>query len=453
MKVGNYRWRIVALLFSVTTINYIDRQVLSFVMTDDLFKKAILGLPKSAVLTAANIKAFKVQMGFIDSAFKTTYAIGFFLSGWLIDKIGTKKGFSLGMIIWSIAGLLSSFVSTVTQFKLVRALLGIGESANFPAAVKTIAEWFPRKERSAANGILNAASNMGVIATALLIPFIITNYGWRNAFLVSGFLGFAMLAIYHFVYSKPTQTKKLLAKELDYILAEDTEGFKKEHANVRLSWKQLAGYRQTWVFATVKICSDPVWFFYLTWLPDFFMTNDALDKKLDLKNFGLPFLIIYVVSDIGSIFFGWLATTLMKNGWSENKARKITMLMCALLVMPIFVASSVHNINIAIAIMAIATAAHQGWSTNVYSLASNLFPSGSVASVTGIGGMLGGITSIFVAAITGIVVANFGYKPMFIFAGLAYLVGLVIIHLILPNLQSIQIKSPTEVVAVEPQLV
>jgi ACS family hexuronate transporter-like MFS transporter len=437
VKNGTYRWRIVALLLLATTINYIDRQALSFVMTDEEFKKTLLGLPVGSLLTDEHIKLFRIQVGLIDSAFKAAYAIGFLLVGWLIDRIGTKKGFAVGIAVWSVASIATAFASTAGQFTAIRAVLGLGEAANFPSAMKAISEWFPKKVRSTATGMLNAGSNMGVIATALLVPFLMQQFGWRMAFLLSAGLGVLMLVIWWLSYSKPEEAPNLSPAEYDYIM----DGRAAEHAIVQerqLSWKQLLSYRQTWVFCFGKIFADPVWFFYLTWLPDFLMTNQQLDRKLDLKNFGLPFLIIYLVSDLGSIFFGWLATRFMLAGWNENKARKVTMLICALLITPIYLIPSVSSFPLVVAMLALATAAHQGWSTNVYSMTTTLFPSGSVASVTGLGGFAGGLTSMAVAAATGYVVALYGYQPMFIFASCSYLVGLVVIHLILPVIRPIR---------------
>ena len=429
-----------ALLFAATTINYVDRQALSFVMTDEGFKKTLLGLSPDTLLTAEHLNQFRIQMGLIDSAFKATYAVGFLLIGWLIDRVGTKRGFSIGIAVWSIASIASSFVSTAGQFALVRAVLGLGEAANFPSAMKAIAEWFPRRERSTATGILNAGSNMGVITTALLVPFLMQQLGWRGAFLISAVLGFLMLVIWWLSYSRPSETRQLSKAELTYIIDEQASADMLE-ANHRFSWSQLIRYKQTWAFCFGKIFADPVWFFYLTWLPDFLLTNNQLDRKLDLKNFGIPFLIIYVISDVGSIFFGWLATNRMKNGWSENKARKLTMLLCALSVTPIYLIPSVHSFTGVVAMLALATAAHQGWSTNVYALATTLFPGGSVATATGLGGFLGGMVSMGVAAATGFIVATFGYTPMFVFASCSYLIGLVVIHLVLPVLRPIDVKD------------
>jgi ACS family hexuronate transporter-like MFS transporter len=448
---GTYRWRIVALLLLATTINYIDRQALSFVMTDDAFKRTLLGLSAGSLLTDEHIKLFRIQVGLIDSAFKAAYAIGFLLVGWLIDRIGTKKGFSVGIAIWSIASIATAFASTAGQFTAIRAVLGLGEAANFPSAMKAISEWFPKKVRSTATGLLNAGSNMGVIATALLVPFLMQQFGWRMAFLLSAGLGVLMLVIWWLSYSRPEEAKNLSPAEYNYIM----DGRAQEHVtrqDRQLSWKQLLSYRQTWVFCFGKIFADPVWFFYLTWLPDFLMTNQQLDRKLDLKNFGLPFLIIYLVSDLGSIFFGWLATRFMQAGWSENKARKVTMLVCALLITPIYLIPSVSSFPLVVGMLALATAAHQGWSTNVYSMTTTLFPSGSVASVTGLGGFSGGLTSMAVAAATGYVVALYGYQPMFIFASCSYLIGLVVIHLILPTLSPVRIASTNQVDALSTPL-
>lgn len=436
---GNYRWRIIALLFLATTINYVERQVLSFVMTDDLFRKTILGLSPTAVFTEQNLQDFRIQMGWIDSAFKATYAIGFLLAGWMIDKIGTKRGFTLGMFIWSVASVLSTFCISAGQFRWVRAMLGLGESTNFPAAMKAISVWFPKAERSTATGILNAGSNMGIIVTAVLIPFLVLHYGWRYSFFVSALLGVLMLLIWWLSYSEPNETPALSAEEWQYISG-NKQGEETTYLEPQLSWGKLLRYRQTWAFIFGKIFADPVWFFYLTWLPDFLSTNQQLDRKLDLKNFGIPFLIIYLVSDLGSIFFGWLATRMMQKGWSENVARKLTLLICGSLVLPIWFIPSIHSFNLIVAMFALAMAAHQGWSTNIYALATTLFPKNSVGSATGLGGFLGGSISMAVAAGTGYVVAYLGYRPMFIFACSFYLIGLACIHFTLPVLKKIELS-------------
>lgn len=437
---GNYRWRIVILLFIATTINYIDRQVLSFTMTDELFRKAMLGLGSNDQLTPQAIDRFKVEYGEVDAAFKFAYAVGFLFIGWLIDKIGTKKGFSLGILIWSVAGVLTSFVGSMTALKGIRAVLGLGEAANFPSAVKTVSEWFPRRERSFANGLFNAGTNVGIILTALLVPHLITHYGWRSSFFVTGLLGFGLFAFWWFTYTKPERKAKLSRAELAYIQNDNAS-----ESALKVSWGKLLGFKQTWAFAIGKFLSDPIWWFYMSWLPDFFNSNEALDRKLDLKSFGIPFLIIYVVSDAGSVFFGWLTTQLMHRGWSANRARKTTMLICALCVVPIFTAAQTSSLTVAIGLISLATAAHQGWSANMYTFASDLFPRSIVASVTGIGGMFGAVGGILLAYWSGRIITNFGYLPLFVIASCSYLIALAIIHLILPKLEPVRAEEIEEV--------
>ena len=434
---GNYRWRIVAILFFATTVNYIDRQVLSFTMTDEIFRKEMLGIPLDVSLTQVDIDRFKVQYGDIDAAFKFMYALGFLVIGWLIDKIGTKKGFSLGITIWSIAGILTTFVGSMRGLGLARGLLGIGEAANFPSSIKTVSEWFPKRERSFANGVFNAGSNVGIIITAIGVPWMILNYGWRSSFFITGMLGFVLLGFWWLMYSRPETNPKVSEAELAYILSDQEETTKP-----KISWLKLLTYKQTWAFAVGKFMADPIWWFYMTWLPDFFNSNEALDQKLDLKSFGIPFLIIYVISDAGSVFFGWLSTQFMTRfGWTANRARKTTMLICALCVVPISFAAKTNSLSVAIALIALATSAHQGWSANMYTFASDLFPKNVVASVTGIGGMAGATAGILFALMAGRIIVSFGYIPMFIIASCAYLVALLIIHLILPNLEPIQIEE------------
>lgn len=431
---GNYRWRIVALLFFATVINYIDRNVLSFTMIDDNFKKEMLGIPTNQPLTEAAIAQFKVQMGYVDSAFKLMYMFGFILIGWLIDRIGTKKGYALGITVWSIAGIGTAFVSSIMGLRLMRGLLGLGEASNFPAAIKTVSEWFPKKERTLANGIFNAGTNIGVIITALSIPALTLAFGWRASFLITGALGAFLLIFWWVLYSKPEESKNLSKEELAYINSDVSE----EQSQEKIPWIKMLGYRQTWALMVGKFLADPIWWFYLTWLPDFFNTNEALDQKLDLKTIGIPFLVIYLVSDVGSVFFGWLSTQFMKMGWSLNKARKTTMLICALCVIPIFFASITNNIYIAVALISLAASAHQGWSANLYTFGSDLFPKNMVASATGIGGMAGAIGGVGFAAASGEIIASVGYVPLFIIASVAYLIALGIIQLIMPRLEPIK---------------
>jgi len=432
-KAGRYRWRICALLFFATTINYVDRNVLSFTMIDDAFRKEMLGLPVDAVLTQTHLDYFKEKMGYVDAAFKFAYALGFIIFGYIIDKAGTRKGFSFAIGVWSLAGVLNGFVGSLKGLSATRILLGLGEAGNFPSAVKSVAEWFPKKERSFATGLFNAGANVGIIVTALAVPYITIQFGWRASFIATGLLGFLVLIFWRLMYQKPEEHPKLSHAELQYI----KEG-EAETPQPKLSWWQLLGYRQTWTFAAGKTFTDPIWYFYLTWLPDFFNSSEALEQKLDLKNIGLPFLVIYIVSDLGSVFFGWLSSKFIQHGWSVNKARKITMLICALCVVPIIFASVTNHVFIAVGLIALAAAAHQGWSANVYTLASDMFPQQSVASVVGIGSMFGALGGVLFAASAGIIRVKFGYVPLFIIAGSAYLTALLLIHFLSPRLQPLK---------------
>lgn len=430
-----YRWRICALLFFATTINYVDRNVLSFTMINDAFRKDMLGLPATALLTDADVGHFKELMGYVDACFKLAYAIGFLIAGYLIDKLGSRKGYAISLTIWSIAGVLNGFIGSVRSLSFTRFLLGLGESGNFPSAVKTVAEWFPKKERSLATGIFNAGANIGIIGTALMVPYITTNYGWRPAFIVTGLLGFIVLIFWLLVYRTPEQHPQLSATELAYIHSDN------EVDGTKIPWTKLLGFRQTWAVAMAKFLADPIWYFYLTWLPDFFNSGEALDHKLDLKNIGLPFIVIYIVSDIGSVFFGWLSSKMIAKGWSVNKARKTTMLICGLCVAPIAFASVTHSTYIAVALIALAAAAHQGWSANVYTLASDMFPKKSVGSVIGIASMMGAIGGTIFAASTGVIRVKFGYVPLFVIAGGAYLTALVLVHLLAPKLKPVKVEA------------
>lgn len=434
-NICNYRWRICALLFFATTVNYIDRNVLSFAMIDGFFRKEMLGLPDDAILTQADTDCFKEMMGYVDAAFKMAYALGFLIMGFVIDKFGTRKGFSIAISVWSIAGVLNGFVGSVKGLVGTRFLLGLGEAGNFPSAVKTVAEWFPRKERSFAAGLFNAGANIGVIVTALAVPFITVKYGWRASFVATGLLGFAVLILWRLMYRKPEEHSQLGNEELEYINSD-----KDEVTSEKISWWKLLKHRQTWAFAAGKFMADPIWYFYLTWLPDFFNSSESLEQKLDLKNIGLPFIIIYLVSDGGSIFFGWLSSRLIQKGWTVNNARKITMLICALCVVPIVFASTTSSVTVAVALIALAAAAHQGWSANMYTLSSDMFPKTNVGSVVGIGSMFGAIGGVLFAASTGIIRVKFGYIPLFAIAGSAYLIALVLIHLLAPKLDKVELK-------------
>jgi MFS transporter, ACS family, hexuronate transporter len=435
-KAGNYRWVICAILFVATTINYIDRNVLSFTMLDDHFRRVMIGLPEGAPLGPEQMAIFKEKMGHVDAAFKFAYALGFVLAGWMIDRLGTRRGFTISIGIWSVAAILHGFVNTARGMGFTRFLLGIGEAGNFPASIKSVAEWFPRKERSFATGLFNAGANVGIILTAACVPWLIGHYGWRTSFIVTGALGFIVLVVWLAAFYRPEAHPKVSQAELAYIRSDGEEDSGKP-----VKWGQLLPYKATWAFALGKFLTDAVWWFYLTWLPSFFNDNAALTTKLDLKNVGLPFIIIYLISDGGSIFFGWLATRFIGLGWSVNKARKTTMLICALCVVPIFFASMTSSIVVAIALIALATAAHQGWSANLFTTVSDMFPKRAVGSVTGIGGMFGGIGGALLAYFAGSIIATSGYWPLFIFASCAYLIALAIIQFLVPRLEPVKLAD------------
>jgi ACS family hexuronate transporter-like MFS transporter len=316
-------------------------------------------------------------------------------------------------------------------------MLGVGEAGNFPSAVKSVAEWFPKKERSFATGLFNAGANIGIISTAFLVPIITMHFGWRMSFVITGLLGFILLFFWLIVYKKPEQHATISAEELAHIQSDADE---QNDSKQKISWGKLLTFRQTWAIVICKFLADPIWYFYLTWLPDFFNSNEALDQKLDLKNISLPFLVIYLVSDAGSIFFGWLSSKFITQGWSVNRARKTTMLICAACVTPIFFASTSHNIFIAVALISLAAAAHQGWSANVYTMSSDLFPKNAVSSVMGIGGMFGAVGGIILAASAGIIRVKFGYLPLFVLASTSYLVAWFIVLKLAPTWQRIKIE-------------
>ncbi|MEO5958041.1 MAG: MFS transporter, partial [Opitutaceae bacterium] len=431
-----YRWVICAILFVATTINYVDRNVLSFTMLDDPFRRVMLGLPEGTPLGATEMATFKTKMGHVDAAFKIAYAIGFVLAGWMIDKLGTRRGFSISIVIWSIAAVLHGFVKSVTGMVGARFALGLGEAGNFPASIKSVAEWFPRKERSFATGLFNAGANVGIILTAACVPLIVASLGWRASFVITGAIGFLILILWLVAFYRPEAHPKVSQAELAYIRSDG-----EEDSGRQVKWGQLLPYRATWAFAIGKFLTDAVWWFYLTWLPSFFNDSAALETKLDLKSVGIPFVVIYLISDGGSIFFGWLATKFIGLGWSVNRARKTTMLICALCVVPIFFASMTSSIVVAVALISLATAAHQGWSANLFTTVSDMFPKRAVGSVTGIGGMMGGIGGALLAYFAGSIIAVSGYWPLFVFASAAYLIALLIIQTLVPRLEPVRLAD------------
>ncbi|MBL9214741.1 MAG: MFS transporter [Opitutaceae bacterium] len=433
---GRYRWRICAVLFLATTINYVDRNVFSFTMLDPVFRHQMLGLAEGAPLTDADLVVFKERMGYVDAFFKFAYAFGFLLAGYLIDRVGVRRGYTISIAGWSAAAVFHGLVHTVSGMSWARLLLGVGEAGNFPAAIKTVAEWFPKKERSFATGLFNAGANVGIILTALFVPMIIAHLGWRASFMITGSIGAFVLFAWLAVYRRPEEHPRLSAAELAYIRQDGPPGSEQP-----VRWRDLVQYRATWAFAVPKFMTDAIWWFYLTWLPTFFNDNPAFTTKLDLKQVGIPFLVIYIISDLGSIFFGWLATRFIGRGWTVNRARKVTMLICALCVVPILFAARTSSITLAIALIALATAAHQGWSANLFTTVSDQFPRRAVGSVVGIGGMMGGIGGALLGASAGWIIGHLGYVPLFAIAASAYVLALLVIQVLSPRLETVRIPD------------
>jgi ACS family hexuronate transporter-like MFS transporter len=410
---GNVRWVICALLFFATTINYIDRQVIG------ILKPMLQG----------ELGWSEIDYGMIVFWFQAAYAIGLLACGPLIDKVGSKLGYGAAITLWSLAALAHALVRSPSGFSLARFALGMGEAANFPAAIKSVAEWFPKKERALAAGILNAGANVGAIATPIVVPVLALNYGWRAAFVVTGLLGFIWLAAWLAFYRQPARHPRISAQELAYIGADQEN----DTGTAPISWWRLFRYRGTWAFIAAKFLTDPVWYLFLFWLPDFF----AKRHGLDLKTFGPPLIVVYLLADFGSIGGGWLSSALIKRGYSINAGRKLALLASAILVLPIVFASTVSSLSAAVAIIGIAAAAHQGWSSNLYTMVSDAFPKSSVASVMGIGGAAGAVGGMIMARYVGEVLERVGsYVPVFIWAGSAYLVALLIVHILLPRLDA-----------------
>ncbi|MEP6704487.1 MAG: MFS transporter [Acidobacteriota bacterium] len=413
---GNFRWVICALLFFATTINYVDRQVLG-----------ILATPLQKELGWS-----EADYGFIATAFTGAYAIGLLVVGRLMDWLGTRKGFSIAITFWSLAAMAHALVRSAAGFSAARFALGIGEAGNFPAAIKTVAEWFPKKERALATGIFNSGSNAGAIVAPLLVPWVTVNYGWEVAFIFTGTLGFVWLAFWLLLYRKPEEHPRLSNEELNYIRSDAVE------PTTKIAWLRLLPHRQTWAFAAGKFFTDPVWWFFLFWLPKFLNANYGLS----LTQIGIPLVVIYLSADVGSIGGGYLSSALIKRGWTINAGRKTAMLVCALCVVPIYFAAHAANLWTAVALISLATAAHQGFSANLFTLVSDMFPRRAVGSVVGIGGFAGAISGMLVASAVGLLLQATGsYTPVFVAAGFAYLFALLLIHLLAPKLEQADIGA------------
>ncbi|HEV8515840.1 MAG TPA: MFS transporter [Cyclobacteriaceae bacterium] len=424
-QIGKYRWTICALVFFATTVNYLDRSVIS--------------LLKSTL--SEELKWNDGDYADIEIAFKLMYALGMLGAGRVIDKLGSKMGYFISVLFWSLAAVGHAFVKSTFGFVVARASLGITESGNFPAAIKSIAEWFPKKERALATGIFNSGANIGAIVAPLSVPFIAEAWGWRWAFVITGSFGFIWLVLWLAMYDKPEVHKKVSKEELDYIHSDSAGEPQPSTEKIeKVSWFKLLTFRQTWAFVLGKFITDPIWWFYLFWLPDFLESQYGL-KGTELS---MPVAIVYLISTFGSIGGGWLPLRLIKNNWPIFKARKTSMLIYAFSVLPIVFAQVLGEMNMwfAVIVIGFATSSHQAWSANIFTTVSDMFPKKAVASVTGIGGMFGGLGGILLTLLVqknmfvhyrSIGHIETAYYIMFFICGSAYLIAWAVMHFLVPK--------------------
>ena len=434
--IGRYRWTICGLLFFATTINYLDRSVISFLKS-----------------TLTRDKGWDDgDYANVEIAFKLAYAVGLLFAGRVIDKLGTKIGYALATGLWSLAAMAHAFTSTVFGFGVARSALGVSEAGNFPAAIKTVAEWFPKKERAFATAIFNSGAGIGAIIAPLSVPFINAVWGWKATFIITGAVGFIWLIFWFMMYEVPERHKRLSAAERSYINSDDgsasltssgpaTASAEDEAAKRKFSWIRLLGFRQTWAFAIGKLLTDPIWWFSLFWLPDFLKSQYGLSDQA----VSLPVAVVYIMATVGGIWGGWLPMNLINKGWPNFKARKTSMLIFAFLVLPIMFAQVAGNVNmwLAVVIIGIAASAHQAWSANIFTTVSDMFPKKATGSVTGIGGMAGALGGILLSALVqknmfvyyrSINKIEVAYYIMFAVCAGAYLLAWVIMHLLVPKM-------------------
>lgn len=422
--IGKYRWTICTLVFFATTINYLDRQVIS------LIKDTL----------DSEFKWTKTDYANITAIFQLAYAVGLFGAGRLIDKLGTKIGYALSLTLWSIAAMCHGLIKTMTGFFVARAALGITEAGNFPSAIKATAEWFPKKERAFATGIFNSGTNIGAIIAPLSVPFIAESLGWRMTFVLTGLTGFIWLIFWFWLYEIPAKSKRIKKEEFDYIHSDKDETLNEFGADgPKVTWGRLLQFRQTWAFAIGKFLTDGIWWFYLFWLPDFLKEQYGLVKT----GIAFPIALVYTIAAVGSVFGGWLPMYLIKKGWPVFQARKTSMLIYALCAVPVVLAQLFggYNMWLAVCIIGFAAAAHQGWSANIFTTVSDIFPRVAVGTVTGIGGMAGGLGSIIISKSAGYLFDYYkslghiqtGYLIMFIVCGIAYLTAWLLMQWLVPK--------------------
>jgi len=412
---GGRRWRICGLLLFAATVNYMDRQVIA------LLKPTL------------QVQFGWTEVGYsnIVLAFQLAYAIGLLFAGKLIDRLGTRKGFSLAVFLWSLAAMAHAGASSIFQFALARFSLGLGESGSFPASIKAVAEWFPKRERALATGIFNSGTNIGAMVTPLVVPWLTYRFGWRMAFIATGALGFVWVACWLALYRRPEDDARVSAAELAHIHHDPPDQDRRP-----IPWRTLLCLRQTWALSLGKFFTDPIWWVYLFWMPDFLSRH----LRLNLAGMRLPLFVIYTGASIGSVSGGWLSSALLKRGWSLNSSRKTALFACAIAVTPIMIAARTGNAWLAIFLIALAAGAHQGWSANLYTLASDMFPRSAVGSVVGFASTIGAIGGMLVAKAVGYILQSTGsYVAVFLLAGSAYLVALCFIQALSPRLKPAQL--------------
>ncbi|SEW31625.1 MFS transporter [Chitinophaga arvensicola] len=422
---GKYRWRVCALLFVATTINYIDRQILGLLKTD----------------LSSEFNWSETDYSNLVMAFSASYAIGLLFFGALVDKIGSKLGYAVSIVVWSLSAMAHGLVRSTLGFGVVRSILGVSEAGNFPAAIKATAEWFPKKERAFATGIFNSGSNIAAVVGPVMVYWLANNHGWRNAFVWTGAIGFIWLIFWWIYYEVPSRHKKLSKAEFDHIHSDQEI---EEEKPKPVKWGKLLGIRQTWAFIFGKLLTDPVWWFFLFWLPGYLESIFHVNMK---ESLGLPVIIIYSVTSFGSIGGGWLSSHLIKSGWPVFKARKVSMLIFALCVVPIMLIQYSNSLWLAIALISLATAAHQAWSATIFTTASDMFPKRAVSSVVGLGGMAGSIGGTLFPIVIGGMLDHYklignigiGYNVLFTICGVAYLVAWSVMHFFAPKMEQVKL--------------
>ncbi len=424
---GKYRWTVVALLFFATTINYLDRQ--------------IIGLLKPTLEKAFSWT--ETDYGHIVTTFSAFYALGLLIFGRIIDKIGTKIGYTISIVGWSIAAILHALATSTLGFISARAFLGLTESGNFPAAIKTVAEWFPKRERALATGIFNSGANIGAVVAPIAVPWLLGMYGWQMAFIATGVVGFVWLIFWLLFYEIPAKQKRLKAEEFAYINSDIDEQSENEVNTSGVKWLSLFSIKQTWAFIFGKMLTDPIWWFFLFWLPSYFATT----FQIDLKKPSLELILVYTATTIGSIGGGYLSGWFINRGWAVFRARKVSMLFFAVCVTPIMLVQYASNKWQAVALIALAAAAHQAWSANIFTTASDMFPKKALSSVIGIGGMAGSVGGVFFPLLVGWLLdtnkaagnIGLGYNIIFIICGCAYLVAWLLMHIFAPKMEKVNL--------------